>query len=146
MPGITVGVDGSGHSQQALKWAVREAAIKQSPLTVLTVHQVASNHWTGNPIVTEQDRPEEEKIRKSAEDAVQQAVDELSDSKPPSVTVNAVSGLPARELIDASRDSDLIVVGSRGAGGFARLMMGSVSNQVVNHAECPVVVVRHSGS
>jgi nucleotide-binding universal stress UspA family protein len=146
MPGITVGVDGSGHSQQALKWAVREAAIKQAPLTVLAVHQVASNHWTGNPIVTEQDRPEEEKIRKSAEEAVQQAVGELSDSKPPSVTVTALSGLPGRELIDASRDSDLIVIGSRGAGGFARLMMGSVSSQVVNHAECPVVVVRHSGS
>ena len=90
MPGITVGVDGSGHSQQALKWAVREAAIKQAPLTVLAVHQVASNHWTGNPIVTEQDRPEEEKIRKSAEEAVQQAVGELGDSKPPSVTVTAV--------------------------------------------------------
>jgi nucleotide-binding universal stress UspA family protein len=146
MPGITVGVDGSGHSQQALKWAVREAAIRQAPLTVVAVHQVASNHWTGNPIVTEQDRPEEEKIRKSAEEAVQQAVGELTDAKPPSVTVNASSGLPGRELIDASRDADLVVVGSRGAGGFARLMMGSVSNQVVNHAECPVVVVRHSGS
>jgi nucleotide-binding universal stress UspA family protein len=143
MPGITVGVDGSGHSQKALEWAIKEAAVKQVPLTVLTVHQVASNHWTGNPIITELDRPEEEKIRKAAEEAVQQAVGQHGDPKPPSVTVRAVSGLPARELIDASGDADLIVVGSRGSGGFASLVLGSVSDQLVHHGSCPVVVVPH---
>jgi nucleotide-binding universal stress UspA family protein len=141
MPGITVGVDGSDHSQQALDWAVNEAAIRQAPLTVLAVHQVASNHWSGNPIITEQDRPEEQKVRKAAEDAAQQAVDRLTGAKPASVTVTAVSGLPARQLIEASKDADLVVVGSRGAGGFARLVLGSTSNQVVHHAACPVVVV-----
>jgi nucleotide-binding universal stress UspA family protein len=52
-------------------------------------------------------------------------------------------GFAARELIDASHDADLVVVGSRGGGGFGRLMMGSVSSQVVHHAACPVVVVPH---
>jgi nucleotide-binding universal stress UspA family protein len=55
--------------------------------------------------------------------------------------VRAVSGVPAEELVKASRDSDLVVVGSRGGGGFARLLMGSVSSQVVHHAACPVTVV-----
>ena len=52
-------------------------------------------------------------------------------------------GFAAKELIDASHDADLVVIGSRGGGGFGRLMMGSVSSQVVNHAACPVVVVPH---
>jgi nucleotide-binding universal stress UspA family protein len=61
------------------------------------------------------------------------------------VTVRAVNGFPAQELIEASRDADLLVVGSRGGGGFARLMMGSVSDQAVRHAYCPVVVVPGQG-
>jgi nucleotide-binding universal stress UspA family protein len=57
------------------------------------------------------------------------------------VTLHAVNGFAAEELINASRDADLLVVGSRGAGGFTRLMMGSISDQVVHHAHCPIVVV-----
>jgi nucleotide-binding universal stress UspA family protein len=52
-----------------------------------------------------------------------------------------VNGFPAQELIEASRDANLLVVGSSGGGGFARLMMGSVSDQVMRRAYCPVVVV-----
>jgi nucleotide-binding universal stress UspA family protein len=142
MPGIVVGVDGSEHSQRILEWAVKEAALRQAPLTVLAVHQVVGSAWTGEPVVSGQDRPEEAKARQAAEEAVNQVLNAAGDAKPPSVTVRAVSGFPARELIDASHDADLIVVGSRGAGGFRGLLVGSVSTQVVNHAECPVVVIR----
>jgi nucleotide-binding universal stress UspA family protein len=145
MPGITVGVDGSGHSHRALEWAVKEAGLRHAPLTVLAVHQVASNYWTGNPITYPADQPETDKVRQAAEEAVQKAVEQVGESGPTAVTVRAVSGLPAQELINASADADLVVVGSRGAGGFARLMMGSVSSQVVHHAACPVVVIRHEG-
>jgi nucleotide-binding universal stress UspA family protein len=72
---------------------------------------------------------------------VAKAAAQLGESQPLSVTVRAVNGFPAQELIEASRYADLLVVGSRGGGGFARLMMGSVSDQVVHHAYCPVVVV-----
>jgi nucleotide-binding universal stress UspA family protein len=57
------------------------------------------------------------------------------------VTVRAVNGFAAQELIEASRDADLLVVGSRGGGGFARMLLGSISDQVAHHAHCPVVVV-----
>jgi nucleotide-binding universal stress UspA family protein len=65
----------------------------------------------------------------------------LDGPHPDSVTVKAVHGFPVEELVNASRDADMIVVGSRGAGGFARLMMGSVADQVARHAHCPVLIV-----
>lgn len=142
MPGITVGIDGSEHSVRALDWAVREAGLRGAPLTVLAVHQVASNHWTGNPeVYPAADQPATEAIRQAAEDAVQKAVSQAGEPGPASVTVRAVSGLPAQELVNASSDSDLVVVGSRGGGGFSRMVLGSVSTKVVGHAACPVVVI-----
>jgi nucleotide-binding universal stress UspA family protein len=142
MPGITVGVDGSDHSQRALEWAAKEAGIRHVPLTVLAVHPVASNQWTGNPISYPEDAPEVEKVRQAAEELAHKVVDHLGEPRPASVTVRAANDLASRALIEASHDSDLIVVGSRGAGGFTRLMLGSVSSQVVGHAACPVAVIR----
>jgi nucleotide-binding universal stress UspA family protein len=141
MPGITVGVDGSDHSQVALEWAVKEAGIRHAPLTVLAVHQVAGNHWTGNPETYPADAPEAEKVRQAAEGRVNKAIGAVGEPGPASVTVRGVSGLAAQELVKASADADLIVVGSRGGGGFARLLLGSTSSQVVHHARCPVVVI-----
>jgi nucleotide-binding universal stress UspA family protein len=103
---------------------------------------VALSAWTGIPIIYAQDRPDEEKARQAAQEAVDKAISHLG-ARPDSVTVRAVSGQAARSLIEASHDADLVVVGSRGAGGFASLLTGSVSSQVVSHAACPVVVVRH---
>ena len=142
MPGIVVGVDGSGGSQQALEWAVKHAALEHVPLTVLAVHEVAASAWTGNPIIYPEDRPEEQHARQAAQEEVTKMISDLG-AQPESVTVTAVSGNPGAALIDASADADLVVVGSRGAGGFSSLVMGSVSSKVVNHAKCPVVVVRH---
>jgi len=141
MPGIIVGVDGSEHSRRALDWAIREAGLRGTALTVLAVHQVAGNHWTGNPEVYPADQPATEAVRRAAEDQVQKALSEAGEPGPASVTVRAVSGLPAKELVSASSDADLVVLGQRGGGGFARLMMGSVSSQVVAHAASPVVVL-----
>jgi nucleotide-binding universal stress UspA family protein len=141
MSGIIVGLDGSDHSRRALEWAIREAGLRGAALTVLAVHEVASNHWTGNPEVYPADQPATEAVRRAAEDAVQKAVSQAGEPGPASVTVRAVSGLARQELVAASSDADLVVVGQRGGGGFARLLMGSVSSQVVHHATCPVVVV-----
>jgi len=141
MSGIVVGVDGSTGSRQALDWAVREAALRHAPLTVLSVHEVIKSQWTGNPVLVPADQPAIERVRQAVEELTLKATSELGDDKPASVTVRAVNGFIAEELISASHDADLIVVGSRGVGGFASLLLGSVSSQVVHHAECPVAVI-----
>jgi nucleotide-binding universal stress UspA family protein len=141
MPGIVVGVDGSEHSQQVLEWAVKEAGARNTSLTVLTVWQVAGNHWTGHPEIYPADQAATEKMRQAAEEATQKAVDAAGPPGPTSVTVRAVSGIAARELISASNGADLVIVGARGGGGFAHLRMGSTSHQVVSHSAAPVVVI-----
>lgn len=143
MAGIVVGVDGSDHAHHALTWAMKEAAIRHVPLTVLAVHVVAASGWTGNPIILPGDQEDVDKIRHTVQETVEKTAAEIGQPQPPSVTVRAMDGFPAPELIEASRQADLVVLGSRGAGGFARLTMGSVSSQVVHHAHCPVVVVPH---
>src|SRR5260370_36023101 len=71
------------------------------------------------------------------------AASRLGDARSASVTVHAVNGFVVKELVDASQDADLVVVGARGGGGFARLLMGSGSHEVVQHSACPVVIVPH---
>jgi nucleotide-binding universal stress UspA family protein len=142
MPGIMVGIDGSAHSALALEWAIKEGALQHAPVTVIAVNSVPASPWTGNPTVLAQDAEVLAKLRQAAEDMAVKVTSQLDGTRPASVTVRAINGFPAQELIDASRDADLMVVGSRGAGGFARLVLGSVSDQVVHHAHCPVMVVR----
>ncbi len=142
MSGIVVGVDGSGSSHEALIWAMREAAIRKTQLTVLAVHEVAASGW-GGVVVYPVDQDLAEQARKAAQGAVDQAAQQIGGLEPPAVSVRATSGTPAAELIEASRGADMLVVGSRGAGGFSRLLMGSVSNEVVHHALCPIVIVPH---
>ena len=145
MSGITVGIDGSAHSSRALEWALKEGAIRHAPVTVLTVHSVPMSGWTGHPIKLPRDAADLESERQAAEELTAKALSQLGDAQPPSVKVRGITGFPAEALIEASRTADLMVVGSRGAGGFARLMIGSVSSQVVHHAYCPVVVVSSEG-
>lgn len=141
MAGIVVGVDGSTGSHQALEWAARQAGLRKAPLTVLTVNPVASNGLTGSPLRFPADKAEEEELLQTAMAAARKVTAELRDAGPASVTVRALSGLVADELIDASREADLLVVGSRGHGGLPALVLGSVSSHVVSHASCSVVVV-----
>jgi len=141
MSGIVVGIDGSHNASHALEWAMAEAALRKSPLTVLTVNPVTASYWTGNPVTVPADDERIAQVRKLAEEAVASTAAKLGSQQPPSVTVTAVHGFPAKSLIDASGDFDLLVVGSRGSGGFGALVLGSVSSQIVHHAKCPVVVV-----
>jgi nucleotide-binding universal stress UspA family protein len=140
MSGIVVGVDGSGHSQRALERAMNEAAIRHVPLTVLTVHEAIRGYY--GHMVTYQDDPDRtEAARKAAQAETDQVLAGLAGPRPDSVTVKAVHGVPVEELINAAKGADMLVLGSRGAGGFTRLMMGSVAGQVAQHALCPVLIV-----
>ena len=140
MPGIIVGIDGSVHSRRALEWAISEAALRRSPLTVLTVQQAIAGYW--GPVIYPQDLDFVEQAAKVAQEETDDILEKLdAGSRPPSVSVRAVVGLPADEILIAAQDADMIVVGSRGAGGFKKLLMGSVSSQVTHHAHCPVVVI-----
>ena len=139
MPGIVVGVDGSAHSRKALERAAAEAVAHGAPLTVLVVHQAvrdvygSASHYGDDAALTEK-----------AKEAAQAETDQVlaaAGSQPASVTVTAVHGLPADVLVKASEGADMIVLGRRGMGGFARLLMGSVTNQVAQHAQCPVLIV-----
>ena len=150
MSGIIVGLDNSIHSCTALRWAMHEAAVRHLPLTVVTVLpeevRPATTIYWGLPTYPG-DNPNQDYARK----AVQQRVDEVTTAiggNLPEVTVSVTKGNPAQELIKAAGDADMLVVGSRGSGGFSKLLMGSVSSQVTHHAECPVVVIRepHPGS
>ena len=145
MPGIVVGVDGSEPSRRALGWAMREAVRHEFPLTVVTVRRAsvrpATEIYWPTPDLPDGSRADEASVRKAAQEMVDDTVAELGEPAP-DVTVTVAGGNPAEELVRASRDADMLVVGSHGSGGFASLLLGSVSSQVVHHAACPVVVIR----
>ncbi len=144
MPEIIVGVDGSDHSRYALRWAMQEAVLRHVPLTVMTVRpdpvRPATTIYWGLRTSPENRDTEDLAAQKALQEFVDQVAGEIG-AMVPEVTVSVATGNPAEELVKASRDAGMLVVGSRGMGGFGRLMMGSVSSQVTHHAACPVVVV-----
>jgi nucleotide-binding universal stress UspA family protein len=108
------------------------------------VHEVPKSYWGGIPVIGPADTALLEKLRQAAEEMTRQAASRLGDAGPASVQVHAVNGFVVKELVDASHDADLVVVGARGGSGFARLLMGSVSSEVVQHSASPVVIVPHA--
>ena len=141
MSGIVVDMDESVHSHLALEWAMREAALRRTDLTVLSVIPAMASPWSSRPL-TVPDEPELiQRARKAVDEAVAKSASELGSDQPTGVHVQVFSGYPAHVLAAASKQADLVVLGSRGAGGFATMLLGSVSNQVAHHASCPVVIV-----
>jgi nucleotide-binding universal stress UspA family protein len=142
MSGILVGVDGSEHSRRALGWAMHEAAQHHVPLTVMTVRPTEVRPATGI-FWGVHDTAEKSFDPEHARMALREFVDKVANETEtvPEITVNVATGDVAEELIKASRDADMLVVGSRGSGGFAKLLMGSVSSKVAQHAAGPVVIV-----
>ncbi|NJP51857.1 universal stress protein [Streptomyces sp. SBST2-5] len=134
---VVVGVDGSPSSYAALRWAVRYADMVDGEVEAVHAWDTPSAvGWTGPAIDPEFD----------LEQARERFTEELNavfpDGRPPRLRERLVEGDPSEALIRASERAELLVVGHRGRGGFARAMLGSVSQRCAQHAACPVVVVR----
>jgi nucleotide-binding universal stress UspA family protein len=140
---LVVGIDGSDASKHALLWAIEEARLRRAEV-------VALHAWEA-PVVTPDLAPEPEidlpgVIAEGQEAAlrfVTAIVAEVAgDVADVTVLASAVEGHAVTVLVEAARGADLLVVGHRGRGGFAGLRLGSVSQQLAQHAPCPVVIHR----
>ena len=136
---VLVGVDGSPESGAALKYAVAEANRRGARLRVVSTYfPEYSVHGHTQPLTVSEPAIEvdvEAQTRRMVEEA-------LAGDAQPSVEIVAAAGPAANVLIDMSGEVDVLVLGHRGRGGFASMLLGSVSLQCVLHAHCPVIVVR----
>ena len=135
---IIVGVDGSHHADEALAWALDEARLRGCTLQVLYAFPALVS-YAGT--TAHEYYPAVEKEAQQIFDRALAAMPEHSDVV---VERTLVPGNPAGQLVEASRDATLLVVGSRGIGGFRGMLIGSVSTHCVHHAHCPVVVIRQN--
>ncbi|APU43195.1 MULTISPECIES: universal stress protein [unclassified Streptomyces] len=144
-PLIVVGVDGSGHSRRAVRWAVEQARLIGG-----RVHAVMAWDWNRNPFALGMAEAQfAEQVASTAEEAARRKLADTVTAAvgaSPGVPVfrRVEQGPPAQILVDASKEAELMVVGTRGYGGFKGALLGSVSQQVVQYAACTVVVVRES--
>ena len=136
-PRIVVGVDGSANSQQALRWAARLAAGAGARLDVVAAWQFPISTSWGAATIPMNWSPEHdmEKVLTETVDAT------FGSQRPGKLRLVTCEGHPAQVLLEQSRGAMMLVVGSRGHGGFAGLLLGSISANVAEHATCPVLVV-----
>jgi nucleotide-binding universal stress UspA family protein len=140
-PRIVVGVDGSPSSRTALRWAVRQANLTNGTVDAVMAWgiPIVLQSYAMAPIYVEQDGSFEENVKKTIEAVVSEEV-KLADSQ--AVRSLAINGHPAQVLLGFAAGTDLLVVGSRGHGKFAEALLGSVSQNCVHHASCPVLIMR----
>jgi nucleotide-binding universal stress UspA family protein len=140
-PSVLVGVDGSPASKDALSWAADYARLTGTPLKA-----VSAWHWPVS-LVGALPMPEGFDPMGDAHTALEAILAEVLGADPGfPVTTQVVGGPASAVLIEESRNASLLVVGSRGHGGFSGLLLGSVSEHCARYAACPVVVVRHARS
>ena len=143
---IVVGVDHSDGAKAALRFALEEARLRQATLRVVHAWQFG---YIGATQGLEGALPamggELEDFRQAAAAALEETLREVrAETEGVAIERRVDQGAPAAVLVEESRDADLLVVGSRGHGGFAQLLLGSVSQQCAQHAFCPVVIVRRT--
>ncbi|SDZ17823.1 Nucleotide-binding universal stress protein, UspA family [Saccharopolyspora shandongensis] len=132
---IVVGVDGSPSSRVALRWAVRQAHLTNGLVTAVMSWELPELYDWPMRTSEECDRATEEALKT----VIRETVD---DADAAAIRKEVARGHPANALLKAAGSADLLVVGRRGYGGFAHALLGSVGQYCVNHAPCPVVVVR----
>jgi nucleotide-binding universal stress UspA family protein len=137
--GIVVAIDGSEGSQRALDWALDEARARACPVTVVNVWHPAPSATWAVPAAW----PDMTGMQEAADELIDRALRRAdTEGVPPTmIERHAVFGTVVDAVLDEARDAQLLVVGSRGRGGFAGLLLGSVGQHLVHHATCPIVVV-----
>lgn len=136
---IVVGVDGSDHSRRAVQYAFEEARRRDATVEVVHAYHLPI-YWSPPEYNGPVTGPTLEEARHEANQVVSRAIGQApSDLQ---VERFAIRGPAAHTLLRMAEGADLLVVGSRGRGGFRGLLLGSTSHQVISHAPCPVVVVR----
>lgn len=137
---IVVGIDDSVGARTALRWAAAEARLRGARLDVLHVWAVPAQWAQGYGIEWTIDLEAlGDDAQKIASDLVDTMLTEAE--KPERLTVTAIEGNASSVLMEAAKSADLLVVGTRGRGGFSRLLLGSVSSAIAHHAICPLVIV-----
>lgn len=133
---ILAGVDGSAPARLALEWAVAEARLRRGRVRVVTA-------WEFPPVtVGMEGLIRDPDVFPEAARRLQNETLQRVDREGVTVSGDVVQGHPADVLLRAAGDADLLVVGSRGLGGFTGMLLGSVSTQILHHSPCPVLVVR----
>jgi len=140
--GIVVGVDGSDAAKVAVYWAAQDAALRNVPLTLVYVLNPILATWQPAPVPVEFEEWQQEQARVYMDDAIRIAR-ETSGGKDRPLTINTevFYASTVSALVDLSEEAELIVVGSRGRGAVARVVLGSVSTGLIHHAHCPVAVI-----
>jgi nucleotide-binding universal stress UspA family protein len=134
---VVVGVDGSASSKQALAWALRYADTAGLPVTAVLAWEIPANYGTAAMVLPAAEFAE------GAQRELKEVVDEVAAAYPQvRVEKRIVEGHPAKVLLKEAEHAQLLVVGSRGHGGFVGAILGSVSHYCVTHAHCPVLVLR----
>ena len=140
MQRIVVGIDGSEGARRALEWALEEAKLRDARIVV--IHAWLEPAAVAGGSVVSAGGVEPEIFEEAAERTLHELLISVdTDGLPHGLESHVVAGAPAHALVEASREADLVVVGSRGLGGFSGLLLGSVSQQVAHHATCPVVII-----
>ena len=140
--GIVVGVDGSPASDVATRWAARDAALRSTPLTVVSVVTTPTATFPPVPYPDSLGVRLEAQGRTVADHAVKIAEGAMPTDRKVAVKSEIVFASPAQALVKMSDEAEMIVVGSSGKGMLARGVLGSVSSSVVRNANCPVAVIR----
>lgn len=141
MKRIVVGVDMSPSSLRALDTAVEEASLRRAELEIVTVLPPGSFAPLYGELPAQEVDARMDEAERAARAALDEALAKLDGPAPIKTTVHARTGIVAEEVLTQAKGADLLVVGTRGAGGFTRMITGSVSSAVVHHTDCPVLIV-----
>ena len=144
MAGVVVGIDGSPQAEAALAFALEEARLRSMPLRLVCAWEIPAIEYTDAVFRSAPDLSAE--AEREAHQVLAETLEEIGDEPGIAIESVAVSGHPTDVLAEQSRGATLLVVGSRGLGGFASLVLGSVSQSTAHRSSVPLVIVRSPAS